>query len=65
MMHSITIIFYYLCYVINMKVGAGTTAIPQACDRAQTFKATKKGEGSIEDMQNRNCIQVPPRLTER
>jgi hypothetical protein len=45
---KITIIFYYLCYVVNMKVGAGTTAIHQACDRAQTFKATKKGEGSIE-----------------
>jgi hypothetical protein len=39
-----------------MKVGAGTTAVHQACDRAQTFKATKKGEGSIEDMQNRNCV---------
>jgi len=39
-----------------MKVGAGTTGIHQACDRAQTFRITKKGPGSIEDMQNRNQI---------
>lgn len=39
-----------------MKVGAGTTGIHQACDRAQTFRVTKKGPGSIEDMQNRNHI---------
>jgi hypothetical protein len=39
-----------------MKVGAGTTGIHQACDRAQTFRITKKGPGSIEYMQNRNKI---------
>ena len=42
--------------VYYARVGAGSTGIHQACDRAQTFKITKKGPGSVSKILQLNRI---------